>query len=89
MTDVFITELLMVSIRTIALLVGPLLLTIIVVAVLANVVQTVTQIKDPSLAFVPKVVAATLVLVLAAPWFLQILQSYGRGMLSLLARGPM
>ena len=89
MTDVFITELLMISIRTIALLVGPLLLTIIVVAILSNVLQTVTQIKDPSLAFVPKVVAATLVIVLAAPWFLQLLESYGRGMLSLISRGPM
>jgi flagellar biosynthetic protein FliQ len=89
MTDVFITELLMISIRTIALLVGPLLLTIIVVAILSNVLQTVTQIKDPSLAFVPKVVAATLVIVLAAPWFLQLIESYGRGMLSLISRGPM
>lgn len=89
MTDIFIIELLQISLRTIALLVGPLLLTVMVVAVLANVLQTVSQIKDASLAFVPKVVAAAIVLVLAAPWFLQTLEAYGRGMLQLIGRGPM
>lgn len=89
MTDTFIIELLLVAVRTIALLVGPLLVTVMVVAVLTNVLQTVTQIKDASLAFVPKVVAATVVLIVAAPWFLQTLESFGRGMLSLIARGPM
>jgi len=89
MTDILIIELLQVCLRTIALLVGPLLLTVMVVAILANVVQTVTQIKDASLAFVPKVVAASIILLLAAPWFLQILESFGRGMLQMIGRGPM
>lgn len=89
MTDIFIIELLQISLRTIALLAGPLLLTVMVVAILANVAQTVTQIKDASLAFVPKVVAAAIVFLLAMPWFLQTLESFGRGMLQLIGRGPM
>jgi len=89
MTDTFIIEILLMCVRTIVLLVGPLLITVVVVAVLSNVLQTVTQIKDPSLAFVPKILAAGTVLVLAAPWFLQTLESLGRSMLSLIARGPM
>jgi flagellar biosynthetic protein FliQ len=89
MTDIFIIELLHASLRTIALLVGPLLITVMLVAVLTNVLQTVTQIKDASLAFVPKVVASALVFLLAAPWFLQTLKAFGRGMLQLIGRGPM
>ena len=89
MTDVFITELLMMCVRTILLLAGPLLISVIAVAILSNLLQTVTQIKDPSLAFVPKVVATTLVVIVAAPWYMQTLMTFGRTMFLLIGRGPM
>ena len=89
MSEVFIIELLVAMVRTISLLVGPLIAAVILVAILSNVLQTVTQIKDPALAFVPKIGAALVVLVVGAPWFLQLLRAFARNVLSLLSRGPM
>jgi flagellar biosynthetic protein FliQ len=89
MSEAVIVELLLMWVRTVALLAGPFMVTVVVVAVLSNVLQTVTQIKDPALAFVPKVIAAIVVLVLAAPWLLQVLESFTRGILELLAEGTM
>lgn len=62
---------------TIALqLAAPILLTAVVVGVLMNIFQTVTSIKDMSLTFVPKALAAALVLGMAMPWGIQLVTSY-------------
>ncbi len=53
-----------------ALSAAPILLTAIIVGVLINILQTVTQIKDMSLTFVPKAAIAAVVMVLAMPWAL-------------------
>lgn len=49
---------------------APILLTAIIVGVLINILQTVTQIKDMSLTFVPKAAIAALVLTFTMPWAL-------------------
>lgn len=89
MSEAFIIELLLSAIRTITLLVGPLILTVVIVAILSNVLQTVTQVKDPALAFVPKIASAAVVFILASPWFLQLLKAFARGIFAMLERGPM
>jgi flagellar biosynthetic protein FliQ len=54
---------------TTALLVSaPLLLAGLVVGVLISMFQAVTQINEMTLAFIPKIIATALVLLLAMPW---------------------
>ena len=54
---------------SLALLVsGPALLVALVVGAIANALQTVTQVQDPALSYVPRLVAVSFVLTLAGAW---------------------
>ena len=60
-----------------ALKVGlPLLLAGLVVGLIVSVFQAVTQIQEQTLAFIPKIVAIAVVLVIAGPWMLGQVLSY-------------
>ena len=50
------------------LIASPILLSAIVVGLAISIVQSVTQIQEQTLTFVPKIFAALLVLIVAAPW---------------------
>ena len=54
----------------------PLLLVALVVGLLVSVFQAVTQIQEQTLAFIPKVLAVALVLVVAGPWMLEQMLAY-------------
>lgn len=58
------------------LLAAPLLLTILVVGLLIGFIQTATQINEMTLAFVPKLLALVIVMVVAGPWMLRELMHY-------------
>ncbi|MFO1227683.1 flagellar biosynthesis protein FliQ [Roseateles sp.] len=58
------------------LVAAPVLLTVLVVGVVVSVIQAATQINEATLSFVPKVVAAILVLALAGPWMMTELVDY-------------
>mgnify|MGYP002869980225 CR=1 FL=1 len=47
---------------------APILLSAIVVGLAISIIQSVTQIQEQTLTFVPKIFAALLVLVVAIPW---------------------
>ena len=47
---------------------APILLSAIVVGLAISIVQSVTQIQEQTLTFVPKIFAALLVLLVAIPW---------------------
>lgn len=89
MSEAFIIELLLATVRTITLVVGPLIAAVVLVAIISNILQTVTQIKDPALAFVPKIASSAVVFIIGAPWLLQLLKAFARNILGMLARGPM
>jgi flagellar biosynthetic protein FliQ len=59
---------------------APLLVTILVVGLAISVLQVVTQIQDPSIAFVPKLAVFAIVLTLLAPWMLSRLVGFGTAM---------
>ena len=61
---------------TAAKLSAPFLLSTVIVGVLMNILQTVTQLKDQSLSFIPKVAVIGVVGLLALPWELNVLLSY-------------
>ena len=52
----------------IMLIASPILLSAIVVGLTISIIQSVTQIQEQTLTFVPKIFAALLVLIVAAPW---------------------
>ncbi len=51
---------------------APILLSAIVVGLAISIIQSVTQIQEQTLTFVPKIFAALLVLIVAAPWMIDI-----------------
>ncbi len=55
---------------------APLLITALLVGVLVSFLQSITQIQEQTLTFVPKVAAIGIVLLAALPWMLQQLVGY-------------
>lgn len=70
------------AIWTALTLAGPLLLTALVVGTLISLLQSVTQIQEMTLVFVPKMLGVFLVLALAGGWMLQHLLAFGIEMFS-------
>jgi len=58
------------------LVAAPLLLTVLVVGLVISIFQAATQINEATLSFVPKIVAAVVVLAIAGPWMLSTLVTY-------------
>ena len=58
------------------LVAAPILLTVLVVGVLVSVFQAATQINEATLSFVPKVIAAIVVMALTGPWMVTTLVEY-------------
>lgn len=58
----------------------PLLLTALLIGVTVSLIQTVTQIQEMTLSFVPKVVAIGVVLVVAGNWMLREVVVYTQGL---------
>lgn len=68
-----LTMLLMVS--------GPVLGTVLLVGLVISIFQAATQINEATLSFVPKIVAAVVVLAVVGPWMLTTLVEYLRRVL--------
>ena len=55
---------------------APVLLTVLAVGLVISIFQAATQINEATLSFVPKIVAAVVVLAIAGPWMLSTLVNY-------------
>lgn len=60
---------------------APLLAVTLAVGLLISVVQVVTQVQEASLTFIPKVIAAVVVLVVCGPWMLKRLIGFAVGLI--------
>jgi flagellar biosynthetic protein FliQ len=60
---------------------APLLLAALVVGVLISVLQTITQIQEQTLTFIPKLLAMAIMFILMLPWLLNQLIGYLTGIL--------
>jgi flagellar biosynthesis protein FliQ len=58
------------------LIASPLLLVTLAIGVLISVVQVVTQVQEMSLTYIPKIIAAVIVLVVFGPWMLKRLMTF-------------
>ncbi len=56
----------------------PILLLVLVVGLVVSVIQAITQINEASLSFVPKLLVAVGVMILAGPWMLNTMVDYIR-----------
>jgi flagellar biosynthetic protein FliQ len=64
------------SLYTLLLVCAPMLLVILAVGIVVSVLQAATQINEPTLSFVPKIVAAVAVLAIAGPWMMTTLVEF-------------
>ncbi|AMM92471.1 flagellar biosynthesis protein FliQ [Peribacillus simplex] len=64
------------GIYTVLIIAGPLMVIALIVGLLVSIFQATTQIQEQTLAFVPKIVAVLLGLIILAPWMLSHLLSY-------------
>ena len=55
---------------------APVLLVILAVGLVVSVFQAATQINEATLSFVPKIIAAVVVLAIAGPWMMTTLVEY-------------
>jgi flagellar biosynthetic protein FliQ len=55
---------------------APLLLTVLCVGLLVSIFQAATQLNEATLSFVPKILAATVVLGLTGPWMISSIVDY-------------
>ena len=56
----------------------PVLLTVMVVGLLVSIFQAVTQINENTLSFVPKLIAAAVVFMVAGPWMISTVTDFIR-----------
>lgn len=60
--------------------VGPILLAGLLVGLVVSIFQSVTQIQEQSLTFIPKVLAVAAIIVILGPWMLGQLVSYAQNL---------
>jgi flagellar biosynthesis protein FliQ len=66
---------------TLLMVSAPVLLVVLIVGLVVSVFQAATQINESTLSFVPKIVAAVVVLGVAGPWMVATLVDYLQAML--------
>ena len=76
MTYALVTDLARDAIFITALLAAPLLLVALTIGLLVSIFQTVTQIQEQTLSFVPKLIGVGVTFLVALPWMLQLLVEY-------------
>lgn len=68
------------AIYTIMIISAPMLLIALAVGLLVSVFQAMTQIQEQTLAFIPKILAVFISVVIFGPWMLTILLDYTRNL---------
>ena len=64
------------SLYMLLMIAAPVLLTVLAVGLVVSIFQAATQIHEATLSFVPKIIAAVAVLVVAGPWMLATLVEF-------------
>lgn len=76
MSDAAVIDIVRDALALSAWLAGPALVLSLVIGILVSLIQTVTQIQEATLTFVPKLVAGGALLLLAGGWMLERLTAY-------------
>lgn len=81
MNDVDMLKLAQDAITTVIFTAAPMLVISLTVGLIVSVIQAVTQIQEATLAFVPKIVAVFLSLLIFGPWIAGLLAEFASGLL--------
>ncbi|GGP20517.1 MULTISPECIES: flagellar biosynthesis protein FliQ [Silvimonas] len=76
MTPETVITLIQRAMEVLVLLAGPILLSVLAAGLIVSVFQAATQINEATLSFIPKLLVAFLVFVLAGPWMIGIITDY-------------
>lgn len=76
MNELVIVQLAREALKTALWVAGPALIVSMVVGLAISVFQVVTSLQDQTLAFVPKMLAVMVVVVLAFPWMVRVLMAF-------------
>jgi flagellar biosynthetic protein FliQ len=71
LSDVQVLEVMWGAIQIVTRLAGPMLAATLIIGVVVSILQTVTQIQEMTLTFVPKLMAAAAILVFGGNWMLR------------------
>lgn len=71
-----VLELVIDALKTALMISAPMLLTALVVGIVISLFQSVTQIQEMTLTFIPKILATFLALTLTLPWMLETMMDY-------------
>jgi flagellar biosynthetic protein FliQ len=61
---------------------GPFLMVVLAIGVVVGLLQSVTQLQEPTLTFVPKLLGAAVVIAVAGNWMLASLVTYGHELIA-------
>jgi flagellar biosynthetic protein FliQ len=61
---------------------GPFLLVVLAVGVVIGILQSVTQLQEQTLTFVPKLIGAAIVIAVSGSWMLQSMVNFGQELMS-------
>ncbi len=86
MDDTMVLEIASEAMMAAAKLAAPVLLTSLMVGLLVGLVQSATQLNEPTLAFVPKFIAVGGVLLLSGGWMMQEMVSFTEGLFESIPR---
>lgn len=70
------------AIRTILMVSAPMLIFSLAVGLIVSIIQAVTQIQEATLAFVPKIIAVLLSLIIFGPWILKVITQFTTNLLT-------
>ncbi|KAA1267468.1 flagellar biosynthesis protein FliQ [Leptospira interrogans] len=65
---------------------SPILFTALVVGLIVGILQTTTSIQEPTIAFVPKLLAIFIVIVIFSSWMIQTMTDYTRNLFLMIER---
>lgn len=68
------------AISTVIFTAAPMLIISLVVGLIVSVIQAVTQIQEATLAFVPKIVAVFISLLIFGPWIIKLITEFTSGL---------
>lgn len=76
MSENYVVSIFQEAVYTIIIVAAPMLLSGLLVGLLVSIFQATTQIQEQTLAFIPKIVAVLLALVIFGPWMISHLVDY-------------
>ena len=76
MTESIIVEIMQQTLRTTMLLAAPPLISLVVIGLSTQIIQTVTQLKDQSLTFIPKMFVTGALMLIMLPWYITEIKTY-------------